>query len=248
MPLPNQSHQPPFAGNGDVRGNRWVRQFGRVGPNGRARGSRNGWLPLLLGLVCLAIGCRAFSSDPSPNLRGQAPVQNPMIIPMMDRWLVMDQVSNEIDDYFKIYREERIRVLEGIMSEGWIETRPKISGTIVEPWKKDSMRGFERLHATLQTVRRFAKVRVIPSGNSYQIDVQVFKELEDLQQPVGATARGQLRFDNSIDRNQNNPWLKKQVEGWIPMGRDIPLEQQILRNIQQRLSGVADDGLSFDRH
>ena len=169
-----------------------------------------------------------------------------MIIPMMDRWLVMAQVSDEIDNYFEIYREERIRVLEGIMSEGWIETHPKIGGTIAEPWKKDSMRGFDRLHATLQTVRRFAKVRVIPSGNSYQIDLQVFKELEDLPQPVGATARGQLRFDNSLDKNQNNPWLKKQVQGWIPMGREIALEQQILRNIQQRLTKVADDGLSFE--
>lgn len=169
-----------------------------------------------------------------------------MIIPMMDRWLVMDQVSDEIDNYFKIYREERIRVLEGIMSEGWIETHPKIAGTIAEPWKKDSTPGFERLHATLQTVRRFAKVRVIPTGNSYQIDVKVFKELEDLNQPVGATARGQLRFDNSLDRNQFDPWLKKQAAGWIPMGRDFSLEQQILRNIQKRLSRVVEDGLSFD--
>ena len=186
-------------------------------------------------------GCRAFSYDPTPNLGGHAPVQNPMIIPMMDRWVVMEQVSDEIDNYFKIYREERIRVLEGIMSEGWIETHPAIGGTIVEPWKKDSLRGFARLHATLQTVRRFAKVRVIPSGNSYQIDVKVFQELEDLQQPVGATARGQLRFDNSIDRNQVNPWLKPQVEGWIPMGRDVPLEQQILRNIQQRLTKLTEE-------
>ncbi len=237
MPQPNESHPISPLRNRGARGDRLDRTASRTQ---RYSGA------LMLLLVCITSGCRVFSyDDPSPNLMGHPSVQNPLVIPMMDRWLVMDQVSDEIDNYFKIYREERIRVLEGIMSEGWIETHPKIGGTIAEPWKKDSMPGFDRLHATLQTVRRFAKVRVIPSGNSYQIDVKVFKELEDLNQPVGATAKGQLRFDNSLDRNQYDPWLKKQPDGWIPMGRDFALEQQILRNVQKRLSQVAEDGLQF---
>ena len=191
----------------------------------------------LLILVCLTGGCRAFSyDDQTPNLMGNPPVQNPMIVPMMDRWLVMDQVSNEIEDYFKIYREERIRVSGGIMSEGWIETHPKIGSTLLEPWRKDSTPRFERLHASLQTVRRFAKVRVIPMGNSYEIDVKVFKELENLEQPVGSTVKGQLRFANSLDVDQRGPWLQPKDKGWIPMGRDFSLEQKILRNIRQRLT------------
>lgn len=157
----------------------------------------------------------------------------------MDRWFVMDQISDEVDDYFKIYREERIRVLDGVMSEGWIETHPKIGGTLLEPWQLDSTPGFERIHATLQTVRRFAKLRVIPTGNSYQIDVKVFKELEDLTQPVGAAVGGPLlRHDNALDVGLNEPWLAGRDKRWIPMGRDFSLEQQILRNIQQRLSQV----------
>ena len=157
----------------------------------------------------------------------------------MDRWFVMDQISDEVDDYFKIYREERIRVLDGVMSEGWIETHPKIGGTLLEPWQLDSTPGFERIHATLQTVRRFAKLRVIPTGNSYQIDVKVFKELEDLPQPVGAAIGGPLlRHDNALDVGLNEPLLANRDEGWIPLGRDFSLEQRILRNIQQRLSQV----------
>ncbi len=194
---------------------------------------------LTLVLVCILVvsttGCRAFrkASTESPVA---VSVPNPLTVPLMDRWYVMDQVSDELDNYFRIYREERIRVVDSVMTEGWIETHPKIGGTIFEPWKRDSTRGFERLHATLQTVRRFAKVRVIPTANSYQIDVKVYKELEDLPQPLGSAINGQyVRTDNTldVDREQALP-IAPQV-GWIPMGRDFSLEQQILQNIQQRL-------------
>jgi len=190
--------------------------------------------------VLASVGCRAFrnASVPStPENCGHAQVANPLIVPMMDRWFVMDQISDEVDDYFKIYREERIRLLDGVMSEGWIETHPKIGGTLLEPWQLDSTPGFERLHATLQTVRRFAKLRVIPTGNSYQIDVKVFKELEDLPQPVGAAIGGPLlRHDNALDVGRNETFLSRRQRGWIPLGRDFSLEQRILHNIQQRLS------------
>ena len=94
--------------------------------------ARNVTLVLLIGLTVVLTGCRALRYDPnSPNLCGEAEVANPMIVPMIDRWLVMDQISDEIDDYFKVYREERIRVLDGVMSEGWIETHPKIGGTLL---------------------------------------------------------------------------------------------------------------------
>jgi len=200
---------------------------------------RQAFLTLLLVVLSCQVGCRLFRYDEkSSNLMGHAPVQNPMVVPMIDRWIVMEQVSDEVDNYFKIYREERIRVLDGIMSEGWIETHPKIGSTLGEPWQKDSTRGFERLHATLQTIRRFAKIRVIPSGNAYQIDVRVFKELEDLNQPVGATTQGQLRFDNSLDRNSVAGVVASPNEGWIPMGRDFSLEQKILRNVSSRLEGL----------
>ena len=193
---------------------------------------------LILALITSA-GCRALRTNPSSAQNCHEQVANPLIVPMMDRWFVMDQISDEVDDYFKIYREERIRVLDGVMSEGWIETHPKIGGTLLEPWQLDSTPGFERVHATLQTVRRFAKLRVIPTGNSYQIDVKVFKELED-PQPIGSAIGGPLfRHDNALDVGRNAPWSSGREKGWIPMGRDFSLEQRILRNIQQRLSQLA---------
>ncbi len=162
---------------------------------------------------------------------------------MMDRWLVMDQISDELDDYFKIYREERIRVVDNVMTEGWIETHPKIGATLLEPWHEDSTRGFERLHATLQTVRRFAKVRVIPMGNFYQIDLKVYKELENLPEPANSPLRGvQLRNDISLDIDQEDSRTRIVNSSWIPMGRDFSLEQKILQNIRGRLDQVLADG------
>ena len=201
---------------------------------------------LLLLMSCAILcttGCKAFRSfgglenQPIPATQ----VANPLAVPMLDRWLVMEQISDELDDYFRIFREERIRMHDGILSEGRIETHPKIGSTLLEPWRRDSLVGFERLHATLQTVRRYAKVRVVPAGDHYQVDLQVFKELEDLEQPLGSGISGQiLRTDSTLDIDREGLGLADPSNGWIPLGRDVLLEQQILRNIQTRLQKCAN--------
>lgn len=196
---------------------------------------------VLMMLSCLS-GCRAFSNlqsaEPQAQLISQE-IQNPIQVPLLDRFRVMEQVSDEVDDYFRIAREEQIRVVDNVMTEGWIETWPRIGSTILEPWHHDSTRGFEKLHASLQTVRRQAKVRVIPTGDSYSIDVKVFKELEDNPNPVRSAVSGKyLRHDNALDVGFEDPWRSRQNDGWISMGRDVSLEQRILRNILGRLSGT----------
>jgi hypothetical protein len=57
---------------------------------------------------------------------------------------------------------------------------------------------------------------------------------------VGATTQGQLRFDNSLDRDSVAGVLPSPNEGWIPMGRDFSLEQEMLRNISSRLDGLSE--------
>ncbi|MEM9413088.1 MAG: hypothetical protein AAGA30_18405, partial [Planctomycetota bacterium] len=204
--------------------------------------SRFNFFVAVLGSCILLLGgtgCRYFrtvipaGSVPHPPIPAGQPL-NPLPVPRLDRELVMDEVSDAIDDYFPILTEQRIQNNDGILSEGWIETRPKIGGQLFEPWKKDSTRGFERLHATLQTIRRFAKIRVIPTESNYLVDLKVYKELEDLRQPVGSNVSGRpQRIDNALDMDRNELFNIRK-EGWIPQGRDFGLENVILQNIEAR--------------
>lgn len=197
------------------------------------------YLLSLIALISFFQGCgRLASYNPQPVLVGKE-ISNPILIPMLDRSVVMDEISDELDDYFRISREEHIRVVDNLMTEGWIETYPRIGSTVLEPWHHDSTRGFEKLHASLQTVRRSAKVRIIPTGDSYSVDVKVIKELEDNPNPLRSAVSGKfLRHDTALDSSQANQWDVLTDFGWISMGRDISLEQKILTNIVRRLSGA----------
>lgn len=195
-------------------------------------------------LTLVGSGCaRLRMAEPTPWPEGHQPIQNPIHVPLIDREMVMDQISDELDDYFRIYREERLRLVANVLTEGWIETHPKIGATVFEPWRKDSTNGFERLHATFQTVRRFAKVRVIPTEASYVIDVKVYKELEDRLAPERATVSGRsIRHNNALDSDFDDPFYTPPNQGWIPMGRDFSLEQRIVRNIQERVTRFCQPG------
>lgn len=182
-------------------------------------------------------GCRSFwpsENEAIEELQINA-VANPLSVQYVDPDWAMTAVSDELDDYFRIHREERLRITDGIISEGWIKTFPQIGSTYLEPWRKDSTFGFEKAHATLQTVRRFAEVRVIPNQNSYLLDVKVYKELEDLAEPEHSTVSSRLyRHDNSLDNDREDPLVPQPNRGWIPMGRDFSLEQKILTNLAER--------------
>jgi len=201
--------------------------------------------PMLLAALSIACpGCRFVPSLKTPRMPQQlvqpnAVVNNPLALPLYDRMLVMDEVSDELDNYLPVLKEERPRLVDGVLSEGWIETRPTIGGQIFEPWRRDSTPGFEKLQSTLQTIRRFAKVRVIPTAENYLVDIKVYKELEDLPQPLNSTVSGRpLRFDNTLDREFAE--LFDVVDsGWIPLGRDYALEQRILQGITARFAEIA---------
>ena len=142
------------------------------------------WLVFVV-LVCCTSGCGWY---PHGSLVDQATpqtpgLQNPMLVAVADRDLLWDQVVDALDDYFMIQREERVRQVGDVLLEGRIETFPVGGATLLEPWRKDSTPGPERLQSTLQSIRRRAVVRVTPTGGGYFIDLAVYKELEDLASP-----------------------------------------------------------------
>lgn len=197
-----------------------------------------GRLPIVIALAACLTGCgvlprtgHLFSAAPPP-----APIENPMFVPALDREFLWNQTVDAVDDYFRIQREERIRLVGGILTEGRIETNPATGSTLLEPWRKDSTPGYEKLHSTLQSIRRRATVRVIPTADGYLLDVNVIKELEDLDRPENATAGGaSVRHDGSLVRLQGPAGRYSVVLGWIPLGRDASLEQRILADLCARL-------------
>jgi hypothetical protein len=64
----------------------------------------------------------------------------------------------------------------------------------------------------------------------------VLKELEDVDKPVQASAGAVIqRYDNSLVREQVPPGTFSITPGWIPLGRDVTLEQKMLANLKSRL-------------
>jgi hypothetical protein len=203
---------------------------------------------LLAVLLCaLALGCNAWSVAtyvPSEAPYGPPPVPtNPVLVTSLDRDFVWDQVVDVVDDYFRIEKEERVRLVGDLLTEGRLDTYPRGGSTLLEPWNNDSSTPYERLESTLQSIRRRALVRVVPAQAGFLVDVQVFKELENVPAPeTGAVSLANpsaLRNDNALQRVTNPIGGAQPTLGWIPQGRDAALEQLILAQIQARLSGFS---------
>lgn len=201
---------------------------------------------LLAGAVSL-VGCNAwqpFQYNPPEFSFGPPvvpPQSNPVVVPNMDRDFVWDQVVDVVDDYFRIEYEDRVRLEGDLLTEGRLETYPRTASTIFEPWNHDSVSPYQRWEATLQSMRRRALVVVTPAQGGFLIDVQVYKELEDVPRPESGAislANAQtLRNDDALIRLTNPVGGREPTSGWIGVGRDTELEQVILAGIQARAGG-----------
>ncbi|MEM6655392.1 MAG: hypothetical protein AAF596_06275, partial [Planctomycetota bacterium] len=103
----------------------------------------------------------------------------------------------------------------------------------------DSVGAFNRWQSTLQTIRCRVVLRVTPTAGGWAVAAEATKELEDLPQPLGATAgAASLRNDNALPTARlNDDFRVRMSERWIALGRDEPLEQELLCRIEERLAG-----------
>ena len=171
------------------------------------------------------VGCASVSRIVAPK-----PVcDNPLIVPSGDLDAIWRETVRVLDEYFDIRTENRLART--------IVTDPVVAATILEPWRGDSPGLSERFEATLQTIRRFARVHIEPvAGRGYAVKVEVLKELEDLARPDRQSA-GRAVFNNDFPVNRT-----REIVGpvpvplqWIPRGRDTRLEQVILQRIRDGL-------------
>jgi hypothetical protein len=152
--------------------------------------------------------------------------ENPLLVPAADPELVWNKTIAVVDRYFDIASENRL--------SRTIITEPKIGATLLEPWSGDSVGFTERLESTLQTVRRFAIVKIEPAPmGGYLVKVEVRKELEDMVKPDRMSA-GRAVFNNEFPVNRSREIVGPVPApvGWIPRGRDPYLEQAILARVR----------------
>jgi len=169
------------------------------------------------------------------------PGGNPIFIPVSNQQWAWEQIIDVVDDYFRIERERQVQLVGNVLTEGRIDTFPQVGATILEPHRPDSVGRYNRWESTFQTIRRRATLRVIPEQSGYLVDIEVQKELEDLPRPEHATAgAASFRHDSSLPSRVGEVVSRTQLAaGWLPLGRDTAVEQQILAEIRDRLSPSA---------
>ena len=212
-------------------------------------------LVLIVLPALLAVGCTpAPPVGASPYATQVAPIayDNPTYIGAGDPTAVWETLADVVDDYFPDFAHEQpLRQVGQVVTEGHLETFPRGSPTMFEPWRRDATDGYQDVENTLQSMRRYAVVRVIPDASGYLVDLAVYKELEDVPRPERATAgAATLRYDTSLQR-VDNPVGEQPIHcGWIPRGRDTLLEQRMLADLMSRLgrtAGAAPTGLPPNR-
>ncbi len=190
-------------------------------------------------LLTLFVGCSSYRPFTTRELSWQmnAPTaKNPIFVQVADHQFLWAVVVDVVDSHFEIAREEPIRLFDNVLTEGRVDTKPKIGASLTELWHADSVGLRERFDCTLQTIRRKVVVRVIPVNGGFQIEALVHKELEDLKKPIQATAStGNMRFTNDVDSFTDQIDINPASTGWIMLGRDTAMEERLLLEIMYRL-------------
>ncbi len=155
---------------------------------------------------------------------------NPIQISGSNQDVVWERVVDTIHSYkFPIARENKL--------DGRIETEYKVGANLLEPWHGDSVGFDNRLESSLQSIRRRVFVSVTPIEGGYLLGVEAFKEIEDVHtQTSSAPGGATFQQDLSLRRDLNLVQERGKTPGWIPLGRDPALEQDILDSLQVAFS------------
>ncbi len=176
--------------------------------------------------VCLA-GCSTGPLQENPILISPDRLkvqENPLYIPQgpMSYAKVFEKALDSVDDFWEIAYSNRY--------DGRIETHPTVAPGLEQPWKPGSPDFYQRLLAYFQSMRhRCIVVITTADDGGYFIDVKVLKELEDLPTPLRSTAgTASFRMNSTIERQFEVIEQPIYEPNWIPIGRDLKLEQVIL--------------------
>ncbi|MFN9602573.1 MAG: hypothetical protein ACK6A7_03935 [Planctomycetota bacterium] len=176
---------------------------------------------------------------PGEPLNKRTQLTNPLNVLVGDSEFLWNQIVDTVEDYFRIKSEQRAMRDATQWVEGRLETYPEVGATLLEPWRKDAIHGFQRWQSSFQTIQRTCFVRVVPTEQGFTIAVEVMKEIEDVDRSQFSSEGSAIaRYDGSIVRADPSLMGQPITLGWIRLENDTELEQQILREILGRVSNV----------
>jgi len=182
-------------------------------------------------------GCASYRPPVSnlPWLTNSPSESSQALVPTNNHEALWEAIAEAVGMTFTIASEEPIKAFDNVLTEGRLETEPKISASVFEPWHDDTVTLGDRVEATYQTIRRRAIVRVTPEENGFLVQVSVYCEMEDLPRPIKSNASATLFQSTTPSERvvQPGPALP-QSRGWYLTDRDPALEKQILQQILHR--------------
>lgn len=193
---------------------------------------------LSVAIVVWGLGCQNPGPvlDPAPLQPNAAAAddQNPVYVPLgpLSYGQVFETMLQILSDYgFEIANGDTNRY------DGRIETLPRIAPGLLLLMKPGSPNLYDRLLMTAQSYRHRVSVVIMPAQQGgYFVEVIARRELEDLPRPIKATVGSAIfRLDNNVDRQFEVIDATFFEPNWIFKGRDIGLEQEMIRRLKRAL-------------
>lgn len=165
-----------------------------------------------------------------------------------------------IDETLTVLRENDYRPQQVDRNEGLAIAGPSTSRQWFESWRPDSRDAYQSFESSLHTIRRLVIVRLAPAGVSpeaasqpgtpmiaddgmYRLTVTVEKSRYSAPERQLTTAAGALAIYSSQMPTEEGLRNARTVgEHWVPLGRDVRLEQWFLERFA-RLAGAESTDL-----
>ncbi|GHT09706.1 hypothetical protein FACS1894170_00700 [Planctomycetales bacterium] len=199
---------------------------------------------LFIAVFAALPGCSAYQPFSAKQFSWQwneTTSHNPIFVEAYDHDFLWSVLVDVIDSHFEIAREMPIRLYGNVLTEGHIETKPKIGASLPELWHADSTGFHERFHCTLQTIRRRVDVHAVPETGGYTIEVKVFKELEDNAKTLQSQSdTSNLRFKEDVSQFAKAIDIADDTSSWFIIERDTAMEERLLLEILYRLKNPSE--------
>lgn len=152
-----------------------------------------------------------------------------------------------------ISKAETIELVEDILAQlhfsidkidvqnGFIKTRPLSGAQLFEFWRGDNVGASNHLQANLHTIRRTVELDISEQEKKTHIFCKVkVQRLSLPEREVTSSARAYDMFSQSspsIQRFALNPEQERSM-AWIDLDDDIPLANEILKRIRNRILDI----------